>query len=79
MCDSDYFSYDNQVDVENVLEYTIRGLVKDREYYFAATAYDTEFPKRNHESKFSVELMSAMDKPAPSITNPKNVRIIWRE
>jgi hypothetical protein len=79
MCDSDFYKYDQSIDVGNVLNYKVTGLDKDKAYYFSATAYDDKYPARNHESKFSVELMSTMDKPDSSVTNPKNFRIIWRE
>ena len=55
-CDSDYYKYDSSVDVKNVTEYELTGLTKGVKYYFAATAYNTEYPKRNNESKFSIEL-----------------------
>jgi hypothetical protein len=55
-CDSDYYKYDNSVDVKNVTEYTLTGLKEGVLYYLAATAYDEEYPKFGHESKFSEEL-----------------------
>jgi hypothetical protein len=55
-CDSDYFKYDTQVDVKNVVEYKIDGLTKGVKYYFAVTAYNTNYPEKDNESKFSVEL-----------------------
>lgn len=45
-------SYQNSVDVGNVLQYTITGLAEDTRYYFAATAYDTE----DNESGYSEEI-----------------------
>jgi hypothetical protein len=55
-CDSDYYKYEHSVDVKNVTEYTLTGLTNGTLYYLAATAYDEDYPKFGHESKFSLEL-----------------------
>lgn len=55
-CDSDYYKYEDSVDVGNVTEYTLTDIPKDVLFYYAATAYDEDYPKFGHESKFSMEL-----------------------
>jgi len=45
------FKYDQVVDVKNVTEYKITGLISDQVYYLAATAYDDK-----QQSLFSAEL-----------------------
>jgi hypothetical protein len=64
LCDSDYYKYDAAVDVGNVTEY--RLTLPDGVYFFAVTSYDTTYPTRNHESKFSVELMHTIDSTKPT-------------
>ena len=68
LCDTDYFPYSNMVDVGNVNEYTLKGLVRNKTYYLAATAYDTD----NNESMYSIEL----DHAVTSITKVINLRAI---
>jgi hypothetical protein len=62
-CDYDYFDYDGVVDVKNVTEHTLT--LPDGHYFLAATAYDEDYPVRNHESKFSIELSHTIDNTPP--------------
>jgi hypothetical protein len=69
MCRSEYFPYDTIVDVGNVTQYELNGLVKGKKYYLAATAYDTD----GYESMYSIELEHTVP---VSITPAKDLRII---
>jgi len=66
LCSPEYFKYDTEVDVGNVTEYTVTGLVKGKLYRLAATAYDTE----KNESKYSIQL----DHTVHSISEIRNLR-----
>lgn len=71
-CDSDYFKYEFSVDVKNVTEFTLTGLTNGVKYYLAASAYDEEYPKFGHESKFSIELTHIVS----SITKVLNFKAV---
>lgn len=72
-CDSDYFKYDKAVDVGNVTEYTLTGLPLGVKYYLAATAYDTDYPKPHHESRFSEELTHTFKAGITEVINLRQV------
>lgn len=72
-CDSDYFKYQHSVDVKNVTEYTLTGLTKGVKYYLAATAYDEDYPKFGHESKFSEELSHVVTDNPADVKNFKKI------
>jgi hypothetical protein len=71
-CDYDYFEYVTVIDVKNVLEHTVTGLVKGETYFFAATAYNDKHPARDTESKYSDELKHVVT----SISTVIDLRII---
>lgn len=60
MCDYDWFDYDDNIDIKNMVECTITLPVGT--YFFAVTAYDDKF-----ESKFSKELTQTIEFNAPGI------------
>jgi hypothetical protein len=51
MCNSDYFSYDAVIDVENVTQYFLANIPNGK-YYFAATAYYDGGPHHEFASAF---------------------------
>lgn len=73
LCDPDYVEYDKVIDVKNVTTFTLTDLVIGVTYYLAGTAYDEDYPrKRNHESKFSEELIHVVGE-LPTVRNLKKV------
>ena len=55
-CISDFYAYGTIIDVKNVTEFTLTGLIEGATYYLAATAYDED----NNESAFSKELVHSI-------------------
>lgn len=62
--------YNTKIDVGNRTSFTIGGLEDGKEYYFAATAYDTA----GNESPYSNEV--SYDVPIPDTTPPLSPTII---
>jgi len=62
LCDFDFFEYEGEIDVKNVLEYTVKSLL-DGTYYFTPIAYDTD----KNESKYGAEIKVVIDKTAPGV------------
>ena len=75
-CHAMLFSYDKVVDVGNVTEYELTGLVEGMTYHLAATAYDTD----DNESAFSKELVHTPGYSKPKTASGfshKPLRISW--
>ena len=63
-------SYDNSIDVKNVISYTVTNLVENETYFFAVTAYDTS----SNESDYSLEVSYTVpDTTPPTDTTPPSV------